>query len=320
MLSIGFVLLTHGNESQMLRLTETLSRIFQNPRIACHHDFSQSSLNRNLFPPNIHFVRDYAKTKWGSISLVDATLRALRLLYAEDAPDWFYLISGSDYPIKSAELIRSELERTICDAFMTQKRIDHRKIPDKSQEAGGGFDHPWYDHLGYQRYIGRSLPIPSWRHPHRGPAAGHIRILNPSILKPFHPFDEAFSCFSGDQWFAANARAAEYILRQELKPLLRYFKGRFPPDEAFFHTVLGNAPGLRICPEIKHYIQWDSGNHPRMIGLQDLQLLLDSKAHFARKFAAGSPVLDALDAYLGISELSDPPISNSRHTEPAPPK
>ena len=53
---LGFVILTHDNPPQILRLINRLVSMFDNPPIVCHHDFSKCDLDTNLFPPNVSFV------------------------------------------------------------------------------------------------------------------------------------------------------------------------------------------------------------------------------------------------------------------------
>lgn len=110
-----------------------------------------------------------------------------------------------------------------------------------------------------------------------------------------------FRCYCGSQWFAANTKAAEILLAPQTQRLLKYFSGRFPPDEAVFPTILGNATHIKVSSESKHYIHWEKGHHPRVLGEADLPDMLVSSAHFARKFPAGSSVLDALDEHIGIT-------------------
>ena len=301
MLNIGFILLTHANESQAIRLTRTLNALFGDPTIVCHHDFSQCAFEARRFPSNVHFVRPHIATRWGTISLVHAMLRGLRTLYDRSAPDWFYLLSGSDYPIRGAASIRSELASTPYDGFIQLKRIDHTSVPERMPSDSGGLESPSYARLAYERYIARSLPIPSLRHPHRGPAAMHLHVTNPHLLRLFHPFTNGFHCYAGSQWFAANSKAANALLSPDNDRLLRYFKRRFPPDEAVCPTILGNAPGLKFKAESKHFIDWEKGHHPRQLNENDVPAMLASKAHFARKFAPAAPVLDVLDKHLSIN-------------------
>lgn len=303
MLSIGFLLLTHANESQVLRLTGALNQLYHEPPIVCHHDFSRTRFNTAHFPSNVRFVHPHLKTTWGTISLVHAMLQALRTLYEKNAPDWFYFLSGSDYPIRDRDAVITELLSSRYDAYIRLKKIDHRKVPGRVSDDSGGLESASYSRLAYQRYIGRSLPIPSWRHPHRGPAATHLHLLNPKLLKPFHPFTDDYFCYAGDQWFAANCRSAKSLLSPETDRLLKYFAGRFPPDEAVCPTVLGNASDLNINAVSKHYIRWEKGHHPRTLEESDLPDMLSSGAHFARKFASGSPLLDSIDAHLGLEHI-----------------
>jgi len=305
MRSIGFVLLTHDNEEQVLRLAETLNALFDGPPIVCHHDFSRTNFDTSRFSSNVRFVRPYIRTSWGTISLVRAMLSALRELYDRHAPDWFYFLSGSDYPIKDGDAIIHELRNSPYDAHIRLRKIDHRRVPRRASTDTGGLDSASYMRLAYQRYIGRSLPIPSMRHPHRGPAAMHLHVLNPKLLAAFHPFTENYFCYAGDQWFAANARAAKALLSPDVDRLVKYFAGRFPPDEAVCPTILGNSTDLKLSTESKHFIRWEKGHHPRLLDESDLPDMLGSTAHFARKFAPGSPVLDCIDRQVRLKRSEE---------------
>jgi len=297
MMSICFVLLTHSNGRQILRITETLNATFGNPSIACHHDFSQCKLQKEQFAPNVRFVEDFVPTRWGDISLVRATLRGLRVLYAGSGPDWFYLLSGSDYPIRRMRDVRADLEKAECDAFMRAIPVDHTRIPKRLPgPIQAGFDSPHYEYMAYDRYIARWFPVQGWRR------SAHFR--SPRLLAPFHPFSSHYRCFSGDQWFTANRKTAEYILQTDAEPLLRYFARRCPPDEAVLHTLVGNAGSLKLSPELKHYVAWDADCHPKVLDSGDLPKALSSGAHFARKFAPDSPVLNEIDRLLGIEAKS----------------
>ena len=45
---IGFVILSHNNPQQLRRLVLCLQQAYDNPPIAIHHDFGQSSLRQHL--------------------------------------------------------------------------------------------------------------------------------------------------------------------------------------------------------------------------------------------------------------------------------
>ena len=152
---VGFVLATYHLPQQTLYLCHRLGEMFGDPPIAIHHDFSQASLDRSLFPPNVMFVEDWVETGWGSMSVVDAQLLALDLLYRTADPEWFITLSTSDYPIQTAERILADLHASEdIDLF-----LDSRPVVDLGQRyinEGLGelaFQHPRYSQGAYNRYV-----------------------------------------------------------------------------------------------------------------------------------------------------------------------
>src|SRR6266536_3434463 len=95
--SIGFVILSHSDPPQLKRLVGALIRTYDDPGIVVHHDFGQCGLSSDDFPQEVTFVQPYLRTQWAHISVVHAFLVALRELYNRHRPDWFILLSGSDY-------------------------------------------------------------------------------------------------------------------------------------------------------------------------------------------------------------------------------
>jgi hypothetical protein len=71
-------------------------------------------------------------------------------------------------------------------------------------------------------------------------------------------------------------------------------------DEACFHTILGNAPGLSFAPGNGRFIRWQGNDSPDILCAADLPALFGSGAHFARKFdeVVDATVLDRLDERL----------------------
>ena len=95
MMRIGFVILSHRDPAQLLRLVVTLNRLYDDPPIACHHDREQSPIDPGIFPGNVRFVEPSVRTGWAKWSVVRGFLAALRLLYDHAAPDWFVLLSAT---------------------------------------------------------------------------------------------------------------------------------------------------------------------------------------------------------------------------------
>ena len=287
---IGFVLITHRNPAQIKRLINKLNDMFTFQPIACHHDLYKSEMSTTGFPSTVKFVRDFLRTGWGEFSVVLATLAAMRLLFwSEEAPEWFVVLSEADYPIKSSATIVEELVHSPYDAY-----IQHELI------GLGAKDDDWL-RLCARRYLRKHLKVP---HLTRGLRLSLRSIEVPETLsRPFLPFARNFRCFAGSNWFSANRRCAEYILEwhRQHHALRRHYKNAPNVDESYFQCILCNGQ-FNLCYDCKRYVDWSArGDHPKTLDIEDLPRMLESSAHFARKFDINrnSLVLDRLDEIVG---------------------
>jgi hypothetical protein len=291
---LGLVLLTHEKPAQTVRLVNTLDRMFDFPPIALHHDFSQTDLPTDAFRYNVAIVRPHLRTSWGTFSVVEATMRALELMYRSPAPpDWFVLLSGADFPIKPADRIVSDLGASNFDAHIHHERISYKN-----------YERAWQERC-FDRYCTLRLPYPS-HSKGLGLKTQHIVLRHPLLTSYILPFSSELRCFAGGQWFSANRKAAEYILDfHARKPALaRHYRRavRFP-EESYFQTILCNAPGLKISNDPRRYLDWSAGGrHPKTLGIEDLPKILESPAHFARKIDGETNValVAELEKHLGL--------------------
>jgi hypothetical protein len=149
---------------------EDAERHVWRPPIVCHHDFSQCALEEALFPTNVRFVHPHIVTRWGHITLPLAALKAFSLLRKYDQPDWVFLLSGSDYPIRPADEIVADLANANFDVYLDNREIRYHPL-DLGQRLGfgqspdgdlaltiigaaqdGGFERPSWIPLAYYRY------------------------------------------------------------------------------------------------------------------------------------------------------------------------
>jgi len=300
-ISIGFVLLTHHQPQQIYRLLAQLNKMFNYPPIVCHHDFFKCDLSMDHLPQNIAFVRPHLQTKWGDFSIVEATIKAIKLLYkSNNSPDWFILLSGSDYPIKTAKQILDDLSSSPYDAHINYAQIKYQTYQENPKIS------LIWQKLAYQRYYGLKLfSLPFWgKHSYSKDLWGkkelEIRIDNPLITQFFVPFNDNFSCFVGDQWFCANRRAAEYIIQfhDQNNAITSHYRRRMFADESYFQTILANAPHLHLKNDNKRYLIWPTKSaHPKTMVMEDLPHLLACSSHFARKFnlEIDKTIFDQLD-------------------------
>ncbi len=294
---IGFVILSHSNPHQLLRLVRTLGRMFGNPPVVCHHDLHQSPLDFAQFPRFCRFVQPAIGTRWAHISVVQAAMAAMNKLVGESDPDWIVLLSGADYPVQPARDILSDLENTDADAFLDYiEAAPWGRTKCSGNSISGS---PKWGQRAYDRYVSQLLfEYPSLTKRLR-PTKRVLIIRNRLVARILTPFGPNFRCFGGDHWFTVNRRAASALI-EGVPLLIQYYEPKFVPEESIYHTVLCNRRDLRIHPDNKRYTDWaGSSAHPRVLEACDLAAIRRSGAHFARKFNADSPALGILDAECG---------------------
>ena len=297
-MTLGFVIVTYNQPEQTLRLCRRLSDMFGDPPIAVHHDYSQCSLDEPAFPANVHFVQQWRSTRWGSVSVVDAHLSAVELLYQRSDPDWYVSLSTTDYPIQTAARIMDDLRTTNVDAFIELQLV---------QDSGGrflneglgelAFRHPRFAQNAFNRYV--AVPwMPLWL-ARRIKRPREFWVLRSRLLiERLTPFDGTLQCYAGDHWYTANRRVAQLLVSRTplWESLHRHYRSRLVPEEGFYHTLIGNSPGLRVCSDNLRYTDWRGCYaHPRVLGRHDLPQLLASNKHFARKLADDPVFLAELD-------------------------
>lgn len=296
--TIGFVLNTHADVRQTLLLCKRLSAMFGDPPIALHHDFSQTALNKAMFPANVRFIERWLQTSWGSIAVVDAVAEAIRLLYEFADPDWFVSLSATDYPIQTAETILRELAASRVDLYLDSRRIFDPGGAFVNEKLGAeSFRHPRFQQFAHRRYV--AIPLLS------GKAARRLRtpvekwcLRSEALSKRLTPFDGTVECYAGDAWFTANRRTARFLLEETplRHRLRRHYASRSVPEESFWHTMIGNEPSLRSSMDNKRFTDWTNCYaHPRTLGRDDFAALLASSHHFARKMKFDPEMLRDLD-------------------------
>jgi hypothetical protein len=291
---IGFVILSHNNPKQLHRLIHSLQRIYRNPPISVHHDFSQSPIKFEDFPADVPFVKPHVKTRWAHFSVVLAALRALELLYANANPRWFFLLSGADYPVMAADNVFSELLNSEFDALLDYRELGSLEPP--GNPALSYYVTPANVPVVRGWYVNLKLSLPVIR---KGPRIGRKNYYLP-MQDWRSPFDSQFRCFYGDHWFAGNRKVASILLNPTEKhlQLRRHLTRRPVPEECYYQSVLANTGDLKISKSTRRFVDWKGGLHPQTLNIAHFDEIKRSKAYFARKFAPDSPVLNEIDRFL----------------------
>jgi hypothetical protein len=274
--------------------------------IALHHNFDQSPLDVAALPPGVAVVHPHLPSGWGVWATVEAELAALRLLYGSgEGPDFVVLLSGADYPVAPPDRVLRDLRDGGADAYLHGSpvyvvRRDRGAVPGPlgfSVNEGPGNQKSCYRR--YYPTIFRPFGI-------------RVRIRNPLLAPLLTPFSRRLRCWAGEGWWTLGRRAALHLLAapETLPALTDWFSRCRVPEEAYVHTIVRNAPGLRVDSRNFRYIDWRTPRpSPRDLGMADIPGIAASGAHFARKFVAGDPALDAIDAALGLSPWQGDPVA-----------
>jgi hypothetical protein len=222
--------------------------------------------------PNVRTISSQ-RVKWGTYSIVQATLDCLRTLFIEH-PDVSHikLLSGQDYPIKPV----ADFERMIVGRGEMSLMELHR-LPWTEWIDRGGLDRLEYTYL---HFAGRSFRVAKRRLPSN------------------------VTFYGGSQFWCMSREHALYVLAQA-SPWQHVFRNSLIPDEIFFHTVLMNSKlAKEILNESTTYSDWvGSSPSPLLLKLKDFTRLLASPAYFARKFDIDTDayILDAFDRRWGMN-------------------
>ena len=230
------------------------------------------------YAKNIPALYSKFKVNWAGYSIVRATELLMQKALQTDA-DFFFLLSGQDYPLKPIAHIRSVIDpQTIY--------MECFQLPSENWAGRGGLDRlEWlhfHDSKGLLfRYRNRLLSIQkNW---------GWKRSL-PKNKK----------LFGGSQWFSLPKQAAAYLV-DEIPRWEAFFRYTTVPDEMVFQTILKNSPFAgRIDNNNLRLIDWSKpGPLPYTWQVNDLEELCESPQLFARKFDCEEQqqLLDLLDEH-----------------------
>lgn len=215
---------------------------------------------------------------WGGLGTVLAALDGWRWLDARaggQGPDYAFLLSGQDYPIKPAEAVVERLGAAQGRSF-----VEHYPVPGNPGWTGerGGLDrveYPWV------RVRGRLRRVPVRRRLPRG-----------------------WPLWGGSAWWCLSAACLRHTAAVATRhpELLRFFRRARIPEELFFQTVLANSPlAGTLVSEASSFTRWRPRSpNPEVLTQADVPALRASSASFARKFdlAVDAEVLDHIDAEL----------------------
>jgi hypothetical protein len=214
------------------------------------------------------------RSQWGGFGHVRATLKGIDHVVESGMPfDYAVLLTGQDYPLRSADEIASFLGEANGRSYMR-----HIALPWESWGARGGLDRIEDWHVITYRRLHLALPL---------------RRKLPGGLQPY----------GGSAYWCLSERLVHFVhgFLSENPDYVRFFEHVFVPDELFFQTIIMNSE-LRDTVENDdlRYLDWTREPAPAVFTRADLPQLESATQLFARKFdeTVDSEILDALDRHL----------------------
>jgi Core-2/I-Branching enzyme len=279
-MNIAYLIMAHRNPRLIQKLVDALS----SPTSAFFlHIDAKARLQpfASITGSNIRFTAPRIPVYWAEYSMVEAILGLMREAVARHY-DYYILLSGSDYPLRSGAYIREFLTRHWPSEFISLveipnhragiplSRIDTRRIPSVRPVS---------------RFVTRVLAKAGLAH------RDHRKYLGD--LAPY----------GGSTWWILTRDACQYVLDfANTRPsVCRFFAETFAPDESFFHTILGNSPFKANIRRNVMYDDWVNVGphpaHPAAMGHEHVELFESSEEFlfedvfgrgemlFARKFS-----------------------------------
>lgn len=313
---VCYYLQTHTRPAQVLRLVELIKAGSPDSVVLISHDASRPPLDvaRLEAMPGVHVFVEHGG--YGDFSHLDRFFAAIDWLDEHGiAYDWLENISGQDYPLRPIAEIERTLAATDVDGFMLYAPVFPDRLPPGADPGSGQQLCAPFDAAMRYRYrhwwLGKPTPAKQrWLRPLMALNLVQSRVRlslafsTVGLRRAQDPFTDDFVCYGG--WFFATLSAAcvRYArdFARDNPGLLGYFRTVLAPEEIYLQTVLVNSGKFTFEPDSKRYIDLSASrnNHSKTLGVADLDAMLSSGAHWARKFDPehDTAVIDALDGYV----------------------
>lgn len=294
-MKLAYLILAHNHPDHLQRLISALHEEWTQFYVHIDTKATMSDFAPLRALPQARFIEERVDACWGGYSLVQATLN-LMAAALRDRPtaDWFILLSGADYPIRSnLDLYRFfESSRSEHIGLMQMPSPDSRKPLSRLER--------------FHFEGSRSRPKAK-----RVLLNQTNRLLERIYKRNYRPVFGDLIPYAGSQWWALSRAAILHILEfvGKHQRLVDFYKHSLIPDEMFFQTILGNSSFKdRVARNIT-YADWSGGfsRNPRAITDAHINQFADPDFHlddvegkgpcyFARKFTpADGRLLDRLD-------------------------
>ena len=272
-------MLCHKNPKQINKLIDAL--LDDDIDIYIHVDKKSNIVNEINSLKGIYVLPEELRVnvKWATFSMVQAELNLIYYSFNVGCYDYFWLISGEDYPIVSTKKILRKLvsnpkmnyiNLVNSKNFVLQKRNNYDKRNDI-------YYPDWILNRGYIFRIIRRIWV-------------EITGGYNYTFRFFKRRDSIeYSFYYGSQWWCLSRYFIEYTINylNRNPSYIDIYHNSSCPDESFFQTILMNSRFRYYRSDYLHYIDWSQNmNSPKALTVLDIDNIYNSKKLMARKIDA----------------------------------
>lgn len=279
-MKIAHLILVHKDPGQLDRLLRALDHPAFDFFI---HVDKKSDITPflHLKKENVSFLENRTPVYWAGFGTIQATLNGFHdILAGKKEYDYINVISGQDFPIKSARTIYEYIAERKGKEFITCESIDG----------------PWQSASRIRKYH-----LINWRIP------GKFKIekLVNRIMPP-RKFPVDHEIVGRANWFTLSVPAIRYCLQylKENPKIIRFYKYVWGADEFIFSTILYNSPFRDQIVDNLVYVDWEGQiGHPRLLTIADFPTLQASDKLFARKIDMSKypGLVSLLEDWIGVN-------------------
>ena len=277
---VAHLVITYTNPLQTARMI----RRMQHPGFDFYiHVDKKIDITPHLFLaeiPNVYLIRDRVNVVWAGYKTVEATLRSVKEIFRTGIKyDYVHLMSGQDYPIKSAGYI--------YDFFVANKGTEFLEFEHFDEWASESYPRIREYHLTNYNFPGRYYF--QW-------------MMNKFLPVRKSPLPMEY--YGSSMFWALSSNCLNYIvdLLEKNVRFRRFMQFTWGSDEFIFQTlVLNSSFKINVVNDNLLFLDREKGaSHPNILTFNHLDRLIDSRKLFARKFdlAKDAVIMDEIDVYL----------------------
>ena len=274
-MKIAIAMLCHKNVEQINALLRAMAH--DDIYFYIHVDKKSGIDRETITGKNVYVLNKDSSVdiQWGGFGMIEATLRLIETISQATAKfDYIWLMSGQDWPLRSANEIVEYVEQHRGEDFI-------EIIPsDESFERG---------------YFKRNdLYYPTWMVSNEL----HIKIVKhlfwlatggKKSTKIFKRKSKIEKFYYGSQWWLLSSQTVNSMTQflRSNKWFIDYFKNSLVPDESFFQTLYGMIDSVSEVKPAVCFVNWKSNpNSPEVLTSDDMNRITEIKRSYlvARKF------------------------------------